>query len=429
MLSWNHSSSIARMQRERAWVEIDEGAIAHNVQQIRSFLHPQTDLMTVVKADAYGHGAVNVARTALQSGATWLGVATIPEGIELREAGIEAPILILGATHLPEQVRTIVRWHLQPTLCTPKQAMVFAETIAEMRSQPRTQTRSGVEPGSDRVLPVHLKLDTGMTRLGTPWHQGAAFIDLVRRSSHLEIASIYSHLATADEPDQTILRTQQQRFETVLRSVGLSPHRAPHSRHLSQSPKLHFANSAATLTDRNLHYDMVRTGLITYGLYPADHLRHHLNLKPAMQVKARVTQVKIIAAGTGVSYGHRFISDREMQVAVIAIGYADGVPRNLSNHMEVLIRGKRVRQIGSITMDQIMLDASAIEDLQEGEVVTVLGQSDDQQITADDWAQQLGTISWEILCGFKHRLPRVMVRRSPSKIQNPDQPVPTTKVI
>ncbi|MEB3295136.1 MAG: alanine racemase [Synechococcales bacterium] len=416
MLSWDSSSSIARMQRERAWVEVDEGAIAHNVQQIRRILQPKTDLMTVVKADAYGHGSVNVARTALQAGATWLGVATIPEGIELREAGIEAPILILGATHLPEQIRTLLRWRLQPTLCTPKQTMVFAETMAECKSDAdwavgdwAVGDRAGGEWERDRpILPVHLKLDTGMTRLGTSWEQGEDFIKLVQRLPNLALASIYSHFATADELDQTTLRSQQQRFESVLRSVGLLTPQARQTR----GPKLHFANSAATLTDRNLHYDLVRTGLITYGIYPAEHLRHCLSLQPAMQVKARVTQVKTIAAGTGVSYGHRFVSDREMQVAVIGIGYADGVPRNLSNQMEVLIRGQRVRQIGAITMDQIMLDVSAIDHLQEGEVVTVLGKSGDQQITADDWAQQLGTISWEILCGFKHRLPRVMVRRS-----------------
>ncbi|OUC14829.1 MAG: alanine racemase [Alkalinema sp. CACIAM 70d] len=384
MMSWETGSSIARMQRERAWVEIDLAAIAHNMQQVRRILQPGTDLMAVVKADAYGHGAITVARAALQAGATWLGVATIPEGIELREADIEAPILVLGATNLPEQVRTIARWNLQPTLCTPKQALVFAEAIGD-RAQ----------------LPVHLKIDTGMCRLGTPWQEAVEFIDLVRRLPNLPIASLYSHFATADDPDQTIMREQQRRFDAVIRACGMQQ--------MPDRPKLHFANSAATLTDRTLHYDMVRTGLITYGLYPSPHLSSIVDLRPAMQVKARVTQVKTIPAGTGVSYGHRFVSDREMQVAVIGIGYADGVPRNLSNQMEVLVRGQRVRQIGAITMDQIMLDVSAISDLQAGEVVTVLGQDGDDRISADDWANQLGTISWEILCGFKHRLPRVTV--------------------
>ncbi|NJR48738.1 MAG: alanine racemase [Leptolyngbyaceae cyanobacterium CSU_1_3] len=381
MLSWDQSSSISLMQRERAWVEIDLAALSHNVQQIRGLLAPKTDLMAVVKADAYGHGAVTVAQTVLQAGATWLGVATIPEGIELREAGIDAPILVLGATHAAEQIRAIAHWNLQPTLCTPKQALVFAEAMSQMSRPP---------------LPVHIKLDTGMSRLGTSWQRAIEFVQLVQRLPQLTIASLYSHLATADDPDPTIMRQQQKRYESAIQA-------------LSFTPRLHLANSAATLTDPSLHYDMVRTGLVIYGLYPADHLRNRVALKPVMQVKARVTQVKTIQPGTGVSYGYRFVADRETQIAVVGIGYADGIPRNLSHQMTVLVRGQRVAQIGSITMDQIMVDVSSIPALQEGEVVTLLGQDGNQQILADEWANTLGTISWEILCSFKHRLPRVSV--------------------
>jgi alanine racemase len=386
MLSWEQSSSLNRMRRERAWVEVDWAALAHNVRQVRRSLAATTDLMAVVKADAYGHGAVTVAQTALQHGATWLGVATIPEGIELREAGITAPILLLGATYTAEQVQAVVRWRLQPTLCTPKQALVFAETIAAL---PHPQP-----------LPVHLKLDTGMSRLGTPWQEAGDLIQLVQRLPHLSIASIYSHLATADDPDPTIMGQQQQRFEQVRRIARQI---------CGQLPRCHFANSAATLTATNLHYDMVRTGLVMYGLYPAEHLRDRVDLQPVLQVKARITQVKLLPAGTGVSYGHTFVTDRPTQMAVVGIGYADGVPRQLSNRMTVLIRGQRVPQIGNITMDQLMLDVNVIPDLQAGEVVTLLGQDGQAQITADEWASTLGTISWEILCGFKHRLPRVAV--------------------
>jgi alanine racemase len=196
------------------------------------------------------------------------------------------------------------------------------------------------------------------------------------------------------------MRLQHQRFEEAiaqLRSAGITP------------PRLHLANSAATLTDPALYYDWVRVGLALYGLYPAEHLHNTVDLKPVMQVKARVTQVKTIPAGTGVSYGYQFIADRELRLAVIGIGYADGIPRNLSNKMTVSIRGKQVPQIGAITMDQLMLDVSEIPDLQTGEVVTLIGRDGDVQISADDWAQCLGTISWEILCSFKHRLPRVTV--------------------
>ena len=383
MLSWDQSSSIALMQRERAWVEIDLAALSHNVQQILSLLSPQTELMAVVKADAYGHGAVTVAQTVLQSGATWLGVATIPEGIELREAGIEAPILVLGATHTAEQIRAIEHWQLQPTLCTPKQALVYSESVHH------------------GVLPIHLKLDTGMSRLGTAWENAVEFVQLVKGLRNLSIASIYSHLATAEDPDSTIRQQQQQRYEAAIRACGYGQP--------GQHPRFHLANSAGTIVDPSLHYDMVRTGLLLYGLYPAEHLRSRLALRPVMQVKARVTQVKMIQPGTGVSYGHRFVADRPTQIAVIGIGYADGVPRNLSNKMKVLVRGQQVTQIGSITMDQLMLDVTHIPALQEGEVVTLLGQDGNERILADDWANLLGTISWEILCGFKHRLPRVTV--------------------
>ena len=172
---------------------------------------------------------------------------------------------------------------------------------------------------------------------------------------------------------------------------------------------LHLANSAATLTNPALHYDIVRVGLAIYGLYPAPHLQNVINLKPVLQLRARITHVKTIAAGTGVSYGHKFIAPHELRLAVVGIGYADGVSRGLSQKIQVLIRGQRVPQIGTITMDQLMLDVSAIPDLQEGEVVTLLGTQGTQTISPEDWAGTLNTISWEILCGFKHRLPRVAV--------------------
>lgn len=375
---------------QRAWVEIDLGALSHNIKQLIKFLSPHTQLMAVVKADAYGHGAVMVAKTAIDAGANVLGVATVPEGIQLREEGIKAPILILGATHTHEQIQAIAHWQLQPTLCSPKQALEFSNTLENIQYH--------------GCLAVHIKLDTGMSRLGTDWRQAAEFVQLVQGLPHLQINSVYSHLATADSPDTTIMNEQQRRFDeaiTHIKAKGI---------HI---PTLHLANSAATLTNRNLHYDMVRVGLAMYGLYPATHLQknlqHQITLQPVLQLKARITQVKPITAGTGVSYGHHFIAPRDMRIAVVGIGYADGVPRSLSDRMQVLIRGQLVSQIGAITMDQLMLDVSSIEDLQEGEVVTLLGYEGNKYISSDHWATQLNTISWEILCGFKHRLPRVAV--------------------
>ncbi|NES82868.1 MAG: alanine racemase [Moorea sp. SIO2B7] len=379
-----HTYRLSEVIRQRAWVEIDQGALAHNVRQLKRLLLPHTELMAVVKADAYGHGAVRVAETVLKAGASWLAIATLGEGIELREAGISAPILILGGTNTKEEIEAIAQWNLQPTLCNIEQALIFSQTMTKL----------------GQILPVHLKLDTGMSRLGTPWNQATEFVQLVQQLPNIQLGSIYSHLATADDPDQTMMRLQHQRFEEAIAQIK--------ARGINL-PRLHFANSAATLCDRALHYNLVRVGLALYGLYPAPHLHSTIDLKPVLQVKAKVTQIKTISPGTGVSYGHKFISDKELPIAVVGIGYADGVPRNLSNRLKVLIRGKKVRQIGAITMDQLMLDVSNIPDLQVGEIVTLIGKDGDLEISADDWATDLGTISWEILCGFKHRLPRVSI--------------------
>jgi alanine racemase len=373
-----------KVNRQRAWVEIDLKALAHNVREIKAFLSPETALMAVVKADAYGHGAVIVAKTALEHGADWLAVATLTEGIELRQAGISCGILVLGAINSPEEIMEIVQWQLQPTICNSQQALTFSATLSHIQT----------------MLPVHLKLDTGMSRLGTHWQNSLDFAKLVARLPYLEIKSFYSHLATADDSDRTTMLLQQQRFKNAIAEIkngGLT------------SFCLHLANSAATLSDRSFHYDLVRVGLALYGLYPAPHLQEQIKLKPVLQVKARVTQVKTIPAGTGVSYSHNYISDREMSIAVVSIGYADGVARNLSNKLQAIIRGQLVPQIGTITMDQLMLDVSEIPNLQTGEIVTLLGKDGDRVISADDWANTLNTISWEVLCGFKHRLPRVIL--------------------
>jgi alanine racemase len=370
----------------RAWVEINQKAVQHNVQQIKALLSPKTQLMAVVKADAYGHGALTVAQVALQSGASWLGVATVPEGIELRTAGIQAPIMVMGAINSTEEMQAVAHWRLQPTLVMPKQALMFSDALSQLGMI------------ASRPLQAHLKLDTGMSRLGFPWSSAAEFVRFVRQLPHIEICSVYSHLATADSSDLTILKQQHQRFKAAIRQLRqqqLLP------------PRLHLANTAATLVDSALHYDMVRVGLGLYGLYPAPHLANQVDLKPVMQVKARVTHLKEVPAGTGVSYGHHYVTQHPARIAVVGIGYADGVPRALSNRMRVIVKGKLAQQIGAITMDQLMIDVTHIPDLQEGDIVTLLGQDGAHQVSADDWAALTQTISWEILCGFKHRLPRV----------------------
>jgi alanine racemase len=376
----NHSYS--EHQQQRAWVNINHQALINNVQELKKFLNPKTQLMAVIKADAYGHGAVKVAKTILQSGVDSLAIATLSEGIELREADITAPILILGAINTADEVKEIVKYKLEPTLCTPHQALIFAETLECLNA----------------TLPVHLKLDTGMSRLGTHWHLAVDFVEYIQQFPQLHLSSIYSHLATADDANTSIMALQHSRFEeaiSALKANGI---------HI---PRLHLANSAGTLSDRNLHYDMVRVGLALYGIFPAPHLKDKVKLQPALEVKARITQIKTLPPHTGVSYSHTFKCDHPIKMAVVGIGYADGIPRLLSNKMKVIIQGKFAPQIGNITMDQLMLNITDFPDLEIGEIVTLLGIEEDLEITADDWANTIGTISWEILCSFKHRLPRV----------------------
>ncbi len=375
-------------QNYRAWVEIDLAAIKHNIRSLKSLVSDSTELLAVVKADAYGHGAIAVSQAVLEAGATWLGVATIIEGVQLRNAGITAPILIMGATNSPDEMKAIAKHRLQPTICTIEQAQLFNTTLED----------------SINPLLVHLKIDTGMSRLGTDWRSAKDFIKIVYSLPYLKIHSIYSHLATADELDQSILHLQHQRFKQVINIVKESN---------IQPILIHFANTAGMMTDQNLHYDLVRCGLGVYGFYPAPHLRESfkslLSLCPAMQVKARITQVKNIEAGTGISYGYSFIASRDMQIATVAIGYADGVPRGLSNQFLVKVGDRQAAQVGTITMDQCLIDVTDIPDVKVGDIVTILGNSEDNN--ADRWAETMNTIAWEILCGFKHRLPRLIIKR------------------
>jgi alanine racemase len=373
----------------RAWVEIDLDAVQYNVRSLLKLLSPKTALMAIVKADAYGHGAVGVSQAALSAGATWLGVATIPEGIQLRNAGITAPILILAAINSREEGKAIAEFRLQPTLVNGEQALNFDRLANDL----------GV------LLPVHLKVDTGMTRLGINWRDAIPFIELVQSLPYLEVRSVYSHLATADESDPSFMYEQHHRFESVRSQLQLSLR--SDSRLPIRSPSLHLCNTAGMLSDRKLHYDMVRVGLGLHGFCPAPHLAPKIDLRPVMEVKAKIAQINQIEAGTGISYGHSFVSDRSMKIATVGIGYADGLPRLLSNQIQVLIGDRLVRQVGTITMDQCMVDVTELPSVGVGDTVTFLGKQ--AGIKATDWAERLGTIPWEILCGFKHRLPRLIV--------------------
>jgi len=371
--------------RQRAWVEVSEAAIQANARSLRRSLAPGCALMAVVKADGYGHGAVPVAQAAAAGGAGSFGVATLQEGVELRQAGLRQPVLVLGNLTQPEELRACLHWQLMPTLSGMREALLCQNLAA----------------GSGRPMAVQLKLDTGMARLGAPWQEGRRIVETIHGLEAVQLAGVYSHLADADAPGNgldPLTAEQQQRFEQVLIGVqqaGL----AAGCRHL--------ANSAGTLRTAQLHYDMVRVGLALYGQRPAPHLGGAMVLQPAMQVRARVSLVREVPAGVGVSYGHRFTTQRPSRLAVLGIGYADGVPRLLSNRLQVLHRGRRIPQVGAITMDQLVLDATDAPELEQGSVVTLLGSDGAERIDPLAWSEPCGTIPWEILCGFKHRLPRL----------------------
>jgi alanine racemase len=373
--------------RQRAWVEIQPEAIEANARILCRHIQNDTALMAVVKADGYGHGAVTVAQAAQAGGATSFGVATLAEGVQLRRAGITAPVLVLGNLTDPEQLRSCLRWQLMPTLSTAQQARLCQALAAD----------------SGRQLRVQLKLDTGMTRLGVDWREAPLLAGLIHDLEHLDLAGVYSHLASADLPpgqDGGLTTLQQQRFEQAIDSLR---------QHDLATGCLHLANSAGTLLHQQHHFDMVRVGLALYGHAPAAHLEP-LPLQPALSLQARVSLIRSVGAGVGVSYGHRFRTRRASRLAVVSIGYADGVPRLLSNRLDVLWQGQRLPQVGAITMDQMVIDATAASNLAVGSVVTLLGCSGDERISPGDWADTMGTIPWEILCGFKQRLPRLTGR-------------------
>lgn len=371
--------------RQRAWMEVSAQAVEKNARALKGILKPGCALMAVVKADGYGHGAETVARAAICGGASSLGVATLQEGIELRRAGLELPVLVLGNLIQAEDLRACLHWQLMPTLSSMREALL-CQNLAS---------------GSGRRFSVQLKLDTGMTRLGCDWQDGSRLTAAIQQLDHLILRGVYSHLAMADggpEGDaERITRLQQERFDAVTRSLR------------SEALQLHLANSAGTLRDPSLHHDQVRVGLALYGHSPSQHLNQSVHLEPAMGVKARVSLIRVVPAGVGVSYGHRFITSRPSRLAVVGIGYADGVSRSLSGHISVLHAGQRLPQVGAITMDQLLVDATDHPALDVGDVVTLLGSDGEEVIHPLEWAELSHTIPWEVLCSFKHRLPRLVV--------------------
>ena len=377
--------------------EIDLKAIAHNIKELRRITHPDARLMGVVKANGYGHGAIEVARCALQNGAAVLGVARIEEGVQIRKAGIEVPILIFGYT-LPERTADLFKYDLTQTVYTYASAQVLSQTAAAL----------------NKKIKIHLKVDTGMGRLGLlPQdfqrnNSVALNADAIEETlaiaglGGLELEGIFTHFATADSADKTYAEDQLDLFMIFLdrlRKAGLEP------------PVRHAANSAALIDMPQSHLDMVRPGIASYGLHPSDEVnKKHVSLKPAMALKARIIHLKKVPAGFKVSYGSTHQTPKATTIATIPIGYADGLNRLLSSSGQMLVHGQRAPIIGRVCMDLTMLDLGHIDNVRMGDEVVIFGQQGSGFITVDEIASSLNTINYEIVSTITARVPRVYLR-------------------
>lgn len=366
---------------ERAvWAEIDLSAISHNVEQIRKVTASNAKVCAVVKADGYGHGAVAVARTALQAGADRLAVAIVSEAVELRKAGFRVPILVLGYTPT-YQADLIVENDIIQTIFSVElaQALSTAAVLAGKKAK------------------VHIKIDTGMARVGVSPSDAGQFAAAIAALPGIEIEGVYSHFATSDSYDKSFTYEQYHRFMEGIEYIkGQGIH----------IPIRHIANSAALLELPEMHLDMVRPGIILYGLWPSAEVKQKLVLKPAMKFKAQVGFVKELAAKSSISYGRTYFTVQNSRIATLPVGYADGWSRLLANKAEVLVHGQRAPLVGRVCMDQCMIDVSHIPDIAVSDEVLLFGGS---ELPVEEIAEKMGTINYEIVCMIGKRVPRCYV--------------------
>jgi len=374
--------------KQRAWIEVKGNAVENNVRQLRSKLSKNCQFMAVVKADGYGHDAKVVSDYAIKGGASQLGVATLKEGIKLRSAGVNKPILILGNLYTKGDLIICFKNDLMPTISSIRECLICNNIGKHFESK----------------FSLHLKVDTGMSRLGFECNKFIQQFEKIQSFENISIEGIYSHLSSADEYnslDQTsITQLQRQKFQKILKQIKFDR---------NHNIKIHLANSAGMLLSKDFHFHMVRVGLSMYGYSPRAKIDQNISLKPALFLKVKVAFIRIIDQGVRVSYGGKFVSTRKTKLAVLSIGYADGVPRNLSGKIKVIFNNKFYPQVGSITMDQMMVDITGSDEIKIGSTMVLLGSDGDKTISPLDWAKESNTIPWEILCSFKNRLPRVQV--------------------
>ena len=361
-----------------AWAEIDLGAIAHNVGQIRKVTTGSTQICAVLKADAYGHGAIKVAEAVLQAGADKLAVATVSEALELRQAGFKVPILLLGYTPA-SQAAMVVDYDI-------------TQTIYSMDS---AQALSGAAAAAGKIVNVHIKIDTGMGRIGIRPEDAGTFAEAVSALPGIKVEGVFSHFATADSDDKAFAYEQYQRFMEGLQYIKAKG---------IEIPIRHIANSAAILDLPHTHLDMVRPGIILYGLWPSNEMNQSIELRPAMKFKAQVGFIKNMAAHTSVSYGRSYFTHRPTRIATLPVGYADGWSRLLTSKAQVMVRGQRAPLVGRVCMDQCMIDVSHIPDVAEGDETLLFGGAD---LPVEEIAALMGTINYEIVCMVGKRVPRL----------------------
>jgi len=371
----------------RTWAEISLSNIAHNFKEMKARLPHGTRFLGIVKADAYGHGSVQVAGLLQSLGCDYLGVSCLDEALTLRENGIEIPILVMGYTP-PQFVSTLLENHLTQSVYSLESAEALSGAATALGGQ----------------LKVHLKVDSGMGRLGFVCHAGRdpeQEILRVLKLPGLYAEGIYSHFAVADVCGDSFSEEQFKAFKALVERLENTAGVAFEIKHC--------ANSGAMINYKWSYEDMVRPGLMLYGCYPGKETGG-IALKPAMELKTRIAQIKELEAGDTVSYGRIYTASSKRKIAVIAIGYADGLHRVLSGKMDVIIRGRRARQVGTICMDMCMVDVTDIPDAQVGDVVTIFGRDDGAFIPVEEQADLAGTVSWELLCAVSPRVPRVYLK-------------------
>ena len=365
--------------------EIDLTALAHNYRELRRLAAPSAKMMAVVKADGYGHGAVRVSQIALENGADWLAVARIDEVTQLREGGIEAPLLLFGIC-FPEYITYLVENSVRASVSTLASAKRLSEKAGLL----------GVR------LKIHIKVDTGMGRLGVATEEVTRTVQSVLNIAalpHLEVEGLYTHFASADSADKSSANMQLTLFKELLAELD---------RHHFEVPLRHAANSAATIELPESHLDLVRPGIAQYGLWPSgDTNRSLIDLKPVMSLKSRIIQLKEVPAGFKISYGSTYETPERTRIATIPVGYADGYPRLLSSRGVMLVRGVRVPVVGRVCMDLTMIDVAGVEGVEVGDEVVWMGQQGTEVISAEEIAASVQTINYEVVTSITSRVERI----------------------